>query len=107
MNKKWIRYGGITLGILLILLIIGNFGLNFWLKNNLPDYIKNKTEYNITYKDIDVDLFTGNVSSTGITIHNKNEKNDSILRLKGSIGSFQISRFGIYDALFNKEINLI
>ena len=105
MNKKWIRYGGITLGILLILLIIGNFGLNFWLKNNLPDYIKNKTEYNITYKDIDVDLFTGNVSSTGITIQNKDEKNDSILRLKGSIGSFQVSRFGIYDALFNKEIN--
>lgn len=105
MNKKWIKYGGISLGIIILLFIIGNLGLNYWLQNNLPDYIKNKTEYNITYKDIDVDLFTGNISSTGITIRNKNEKNDSILRLKGSISSFEINRFGIYDALFNKEIN--
>ncbi|MFC6269149.1 AsmA family protein [Frigoriflavimonas asaccharolytica] len=105
MKNKWVKYTVYTLGSIIVLLVFANIGLNFWLQNNLPDYIKKNTDYNITYRDIDVDLFTGNIATTGIAIHNKNEKNDSILRLKGTVGSFEISRFGIFDAVFNNEIS--
>lgn len=105
MKNKWVRITVISLGTIVLLLILANFGLNYWLQNNLPNYVKKNTDYTISYKNMEVDLGTGDIMTTGITINNINEKNDSILGLAGTIDSLKISRFGIYDALFNKTIH--
>lgn len=105
MKKKYIRLFSIIFGILLLLFLIVNFGLNFWLKSNLPRYIKNNSEYIITYKTLDVDAGTGKIFSTGITINNQNPDRTDKLGLQGTIDTLSISRLGIYDLIFKKNIN--
>ena len=104
MKKKYIRLFSIIFGILLLLFLIVNFGLNFWLKSNLPRYIKNNSEYIITYKTLDVDAGTGNIFSTGITVNNQNPDRTDKLGLQGTIDTLSISRLGIYDLIFSKNI---
>ncbi|GAB0155851.1 hypothetical protein CHRYSEOSP005_11130 [Chryseobacterium sp. Alg-005] len=103
--KKWVKKSLIGLGILLIIFLLANFGLNIWLKTQLPNYIKNNTDYKVSYKTLDVDLGTGNIISTGITVNSKNPQNINVIGLQGTIDTLKISRFGMYDAVFNKQIN--
>lgn len=104
MKKKQLRIFSIIAGIIFLLFLVINFGLNLWLKNNLADYIKNNTSYRVTYKSLDVDLGTGNINSTGLTINSKDPQNENILELQGTIDTLSVSRLGIYDALFKKRI---
>ena len=104
MKKKQLRIFSIIAGIIFLLFLVINFGLNLWLKNNLADYIKNNTSYRVTYKSLDVDLGTGNINSTGLTINSKDPQNENILGLQGTIDTLSFSRLGIYDALFKKRI---
>lgn len=104
MKKKYIRLFSIIFGVFLILFFIVNFGLNFWLKYNLPNYIKKNSDYTITYKTLDVDAGTGNIHSTGITINNQNPDSTDKLGLQGTIDTLSISRLGIYDLIFSKNI---
>lgn len=103
--NKWIKKLLISFGILLVILLLANFGLNIWLKTRLPDYIKNNTDYKISYKTLDVDLGSGNIISTGISVNSKNPQNVDVIGLQGTIDTLKISRFGIYDAIFNKQIS--
>lgn len=103
--KKWVKKSLIGLGVLLIIFLLANFGLNIWLKTQLPNYIKNNTDYKVSYKTLDVDLGTGNIVSTGISVNSKNPQNINVIGLQGTIDTLKISRFGIYDAIFNKQIN--
>jgi gas vesicle protein len=103
--KKWVKRLLIGLGILLVVFLLANFGLNIWLKTQLPNYIKNNTDYKVSYKALDVDLGSGNILATGITINSKNPQNINVIGLQGTIDTLKISRFGIYDAIFNKQIN--
>ncbi len=103
--KKWVKRLLISFGILAGILLAVNFGLNIWLKTRLPEYIKNNTDYKVSYKTLDVDLGTGNILSTGISVNNKNPQNTDVIGLQGTIDTLKISRFGIYDALFNKRIS--
>lgn len=103
--KKWVKRLLISLGILAGLLLAANFGLNFWLKTQLPEYIKNNTDYKVSYKSLDVDLSTGNVLATGISVNSKNPQNTNVIGLQGTIDTLKVSRFGIYDAVFNKTIS--
>lgn len=105
MNNKYVRWLSIILGIFLFLLILGNFGLNYWLKNNLPTYLKKNTAYNITYKGLNVELLSGNISARGISINNKIPVDKHKIGLQGTVDSLSISRFGIYDALVNNNIS--
>jgi hypothetical protein len=105
MKKPWVKKLLIGLGIIFGLVLIANFGLNIWLKTQLPNYIKKNTAYKVSYKSLDVDLGTGNIFATGITVNNKDPKNTNVIGLQGTIDTLKISRFGIYDALFNKTIS--
>ncbi|SFI26217.1 AsmA family protein [Halpernia frigidisoli] len=105
MNKKYFRIFTIIFGSILLLLLIVNFSINFWLKNNLPDYLKKNTNYQISYQKLDVELLSGNILAQGITVNNKNPNQNKILGLQGTIDSITISRLGIYDAIFNKRIS--
>ncbi|MEC5158740.1 hypothetical protein [Chryseobacterium sp. MP_3.2] len=105
MQKNYFKIFSIVLAILFLILLTGNFGLNYWLKNNLPNYIKNNSDYLISYKEMDVHLGTGNITATGISINNKNSQNDKILGLQGTVDSLDISKLGMYDVLFNKKFS--
>ncbi|MCY1659608.1 hypothetical protein [Chryseobacterium sp. SL1] len=103
--KGWVKKLFLALGILLVIVLLANLGLNFWLKTRLPKYIKNNTDYKVSYKSLDVDLLSGNILSTGITVNSKNPQNFNVIGLQGTIDTLKISRFGIYDAIFNKQIS--
>ena len=105
MKSKWYKRIAIVAGILLGIILIANFGLNIWLKNKLPEYLKKNTDYIVNYKTLDVDLGTGNIFATGISVNNKNPENRETIGLTGTIDTLKISRFGIYDAIFNKHIS--
>lgn len=105
MKKPWVKKLLQGLGILFGIILLANFGLNIWLKTQLPDYIKKNTNYKVSYKSLSVDLGTGNILATGITVNNKNPQNTSVIGFQGTIDTLKISRFGIYDAIFNKVIN--
>lgn len=103
--KKWVKRLLISFGIIAGLLLAANFGLNFWLKTQLPEYIKNNTEYKVSYKSLDVDLSTGNILARGISVNSKDPQNTNVIGLQGTIDTLKVSRFGIYDAIFNKTIS--
>jgi hypothetical protein len=77
--KKWVKRLLISFGILAGILLAANFGLNFWLKTQLPDYIKNNTDYKVSYKTLDVDLGTGNILATGISVNSKDPQNTNVI----------------------------
>ena len=97
--KEWVKKVCIGLGIVLIVVLVANFGLNIWLKTQLPGYIKNNTDYKVSYKLMEVDLMSGNILSTGITVNSKNPQNTDVIGLQGTIDTLKISRFGIYNAV--------
>ncbi|KFF09364.1 hypothetical protein [Chryseobacterium luteum] len=103
--KKWVKKLLISLGVLLLILLAANFGLNIWLKTQLPEYIKKNTDYKVSYKTLDVDLGSGNIFAAGITVNSKDPQNINVIGLQGTIDTLKISRFGIYDAIFNKRIS--
>lgn len=103
--KKWVKRLLISFGILTGMLLVANFGLNFWLKTQLPDYIKKNTDYKVSYETLDVDLSTGNILATGISVNNKDPQNTAVIGLQGTVDTLKVSRFGIYDAIFNKTIS--
>lgn len=105
MKKPWVKKLVISLGILFGIILLANFGLNIWLKTQLPNYIKKNTDYKVSYQSLEVDLGTGNISANGITINNKNPQNADVMGFQGTIDSLKVSRFGIFDALFNKKIS--
>lgn len=105
MKKPWVKKLLKGLGILLGIILLANFGLNIWLKTQLPDYIKKNTNYKVSYKSLSVDLGTGNILATGITVNNKNPQDISVIGFQGTIDTLKISRFGIYDAIFNNVIS--
>ncbi|MBB4807313.1 hypothetical protein HNP38_002617 [Chryseobacterium defluvii] len=103
--NKWVKKILIAVGVLLIIFLLANFGLNIWLKTRLPDYIKNNTDYKVSYKTLDVDIGTGNIISTGISVNSKNPQNTNVIGLQGTIDTLKISRLGIYDAVFKGQIS--
>lgn len=105
MKKKWVKKLIFSLGVLLCIFLLCNLALNIWLKTQLPNYIKNNTDYKVSYKRLDVDLITGNIFVSQITVNNKNPENNNVIGLQGTIDTLKISRFGIYDALFHKIIS--
>lgn len=105
MKKNYIRYFSVLLGILFFIFLVANFGLNIWLKYRLPDFIKNNSDYAISYESLDVHLGTGNIFATGITVNNKNPENQNVIGLQGTIDTLSVTQLGIFDVVFNKRIS--
>ena len=105
MKKPWVKKLFLFLGIFFGLILLANFGLNIWLKTQLPAYIKDNTDYKVSYKKLEISLGTGDIFASEITVKSKNPNNTQVIGLDGTIDTLKISRFGIYDAIFNKKIN--
>lgn len=103
--KKTLKVTGIVLGSILLLILIVNVGFTLWLKYQLPDYIKNKTPYAITYKTLNVEILSGSISADDILIKSKNPNNKKVLAIDGFVDGLNVSRLGIIDLIKNKKIN--
>ena len=103
--KKTLKIGGIVLGSILLLILIVNIGFSLWLKYQLPNYIKNKTPYEITYKTLTVEILSGSISADEIYVKTKNPDDKNVLAINGRLGALNISRLAIIDLIKNKQIN--
>ena len=103
--KKTLKVAGIVLGSILLLILIVNIGFTLWLKYQLPDYIKNKTPYEITYKNLNVEILSGSISADGILIKSKNPTDKNVLAIDGFVDGLSVSRLGIIDLIKNNQIN--
>lgn len=103
--KKPLKISLIILGIFLGLVLIINIGFSLWLKYKLPDYIKNKTPYEITYKTLNVEILSGSISADEISVKSKNPNDKNVLSLVGRLDALNISRLAILDLIKNKRIN--
>ncbi|TDX84701.1 hypothetical protein [Epilithonimonas xixisoli] len=103
--KKTLKVTGIVLGSILLLILIVNIGFSLWLKYQLPDYIKNKTPYAITYKTLNVEILSGSISADDILIKSKNPDDKKVLAIDGFVNGLNVSRLGIIDLIKNKKIN--
>ncbi len=103
--KKTLKVTGIVLGSILLLILIVNIGFSLWLKYQLPDYIKNKTPYAITYKTLNVEILSGSISAEDILIKSKNPDDKKVLAIDGFVDGLNVSRLGIIDLIKNKKIN--
>ena len=91
---------------LILFVILINFGLNYWIKKQLPIIIheKNNTVYNINYEKIEVSLWSRNIHASTLLVHPKNEPKDSKNGLFSKIQSITIEHFNIWDLAFNDVI---
>ncbi|SHK27821.1 AsmA family protein [Epilithonimonas mollis] len=102
--KKTLKIPLIILGSFLALVLIINIGFSLWLKYKLPDYLKNKTPYQITYESLTVEILSGSISATQIKIKSKHPDNLESISLNGTLGALNISRLGIIEFLKNNRI---
>ncbi|MFC4686041.1 hypothetical protein ACFO4P_03735 [Epilithonimonas pallida] len=102
--KKTLKISLIILGSFLALILIINIGFSLWLKYKLPDYLKNKTPYQITYQSLNVEILSGGISANQIKIKTKQPNNLETIALEGSLGILNISRLGVIELLKNNRI---
>lgn len=103
-KHQWLNRLIYIVGGLFLIAIILNFGLNLWLKYKLPDFLQKKTDYTVNYDKMDVDIITGNIHISNFKIKDKQRLGSDKLSLDGSIKDLKVGRFGIWKALFHKQI---
>ncbi|MPS72545.1 MAG: hypothetical protein E2590_05260 [Chryseobacterium sp.] len=104
MLKKLLKITAIVLGSVLILIVLLNIGFSLWLKYKLPDYLKTKTPYEITYESLNVEILSGSISANQIKIKTKQPNNLETIALDGSLDNLNISRLSIIEFLKNNQI---
>lgn len=99
-RKKW--FWGIT-AIILLIVAVFPFALDFYLQKKLPDIINKKTPYKLTLKNFDLSLISGDFTATDLKISTKNPEDKKITQIKGEIKKIEIHDFGVWKALFSKS----
>ena len=97
----------LILGFFIFLGIL-NIGTNLWLKLKLPEIInkKNDSDYIISYKDIDLSLWSSKIVIHEISLVPKNnlEKTKKKIGIYAAVSKIQIDDFKILSILFGKKI---
>lgn len=98
----------LILFIIFIVLLLINFGASYWVSNNLPKLIEGKKDipYNITYKNADVLLYSGNITFHDAYITPKDSGTNELK--KGAfckVKKIGIKGIGIWSVLFGDEIS--
>ena len=98
----------IGLGILLILCFVANYGLNLWVNAKLPKIIteNNVSPYKISYKNIEIDMWSGSVKADGIVISPKTrpENDTTKMGIYATVKSIEVENFKIWNIIFNNVI---
>lgn len=105
---KWYYKVLIGSGALLLLLIALNFGVNLWIKYQLPKIIdrENRSAYEITFKELEVSLWNNNIVASQVRIEPKKTA-DQPAEKKGihaQVKSIRIDQFKVWDLLFSDKI---
>lgn len=97
----------VVLGIIVLLGVL-NFAVNIWAKSKLPQLINNEnnTDYNISYKDIDLSIWNSRITVYEVSISPKTsfKKSDKKIGLFGNIEFIEVNQFDIWSVLFGKKI---
>lgn len=97
----------LVLGIIIFLSLF-NLSINIWVESKLPQLINNKnnTDYTITYKDIDLSIWSSRITAYDVSIVPKtNLKNsDKKIGLYGTIDQIKVEQFDVWSVLFGKKI---
>lgn len=91
----------IAVGIFAVLILSFPFLLTIYLKHKLPDLVNEKTNYQLSLKDFDINLFKGNISANELVIKTKPTKDTTVTQINGTIKSLNVENFGIWKAIFN------
>ncbi len=100
----------IGVGIVLLVILLVNVGLNLWIKYQLPNIIheENKSPHRITYDDISVSLLRQNILISDVNIVPKEATRDDKVKYKGlyaTVKSVEVANFGLYDLIFSDKIS--
>lgn len=91
-----------------VLLILLNLGLGIWLNRQLPKIInrENDSEYFISYKNMDVSLWSGSIVARQVVVVPKAALTDSVTKagIYAKIDAIEVTRFKVWDLLFNDRI---
>lgn len=106
---KWVKRMVISILILLLLVLLANFGLKLWISHRLPTWIneKNDSPYHFSYKDLDISLFHRHLKATEIVVVPKTSL-DSTAGAAGvyaNIKSIEVNGFSIWDIVFSRHIH--
>jgi len=102
--KKTLKISLIVLGSLLALTLLLNIGFSLWLKYKLPDYLKNKTPYEISYQSLNVEILSGSISANQIKVTTKQPDDLEGVALDGTLEDLYISRLGLVKFLKDNQI---
>ena len=98
----------IALGVVLLIILIGNWGINVYVNKKVPALIseKNKTPYLIAYDTLEVAVWAGHIKAKGIRISPRSAIKDTIKKqgIYAKIQSIEIEHFKLWDILFNDKI---
>lgn len=100
----------ISIGILafVIILLIISIGANFWIKYQLPKIINEQSKtYAITYKTLNIEVFSGNIDITDATIVPKATLNDTVNKagIYATVKKIQIRNFKLLSVIFSDKIS--
>jgi hypothetical protein len=103
----WKRKTGIVVLIFIAVVVLLAIGVNFWVKHQLPVLINRQSEsYTITYKDMDIDVLSGNVIATQVIIVPKNATESKIRKgIYATAQKLEIKQFKILSVLFSDRIS--
>ncbi len=106
---KWYKKAIIAVASLLLLIVLLNVGLNFWISKRLPHIINeaNDSPYHITYKNLDISLLSRDLKATEIILVPKSSLNNSANKagIYANIESLDVANFNIWDLAFSNKIH--
>ena len=98
----------IGVGVVFVLGVVANYGLNIWVKAKLPKIIteNNDSPYKIKYENIDIALWTGSIKADGIVISPKTrpENDTTKMGIYATVKSIEVAHFKIWNVIFNNVI---
>jgi hypothetical protein len=96
-----------VLGIIIFLGLL-NVSINIWVESKLPQLINNEnnTDYTITYKDIDLSIWSSTITAYDVSIVPKKslKNSDKKIGLYGNVELIEVNKFHVWSVLFGKKI---
>jgi len=105
---KWYWKILVGLGCSVMLIVLLNIGLNFWIKFQLPKRINNENDsaYSVTYKNLEVSLLNSNIFATDVIIVPKAALKDTLQKagIYAKVRTIEVKGFKIWDLVFRDKI---
>ena len=99
----------IVFAIVVVLGILLGVGANYWIDRKLPSMLraKNDSPFEITYRNLDMSLFSRTITATDIFLVPKNSVGSANQKpgFYADVQKIKVSGFGIFDMLFNDRIS--